>query len=82
MPIPSRILFAIFCILAIPAHAQEGTYFPPAGDEWETIAPEDAGFNPVSLERAITFAVEKRKPDLIGIRKVSTTRAISRSCRP
>jgi len=58
MPIPSRILSALFLALAIPASAQDEPYFPPAGDAWETIAPEDAGFNPVSLELAITFAVE------------------------
>lgn len=32
------------------------TYYPPAGDGWETIAAERAGLNPDRLAEAVTFA--------------------------
>ncbi len=60
MPSASAALIAVFVAAgAVSACAQESEpYFPPPGTEWETIAPEDAGFDPAALQAAIDFAVE------------------------
>lgn len=37
-------------------------YYPGAWHEWETRAPQDAGFDPIQLDEAIQFAVQSESP--------------------
>src|SRR5918993_4793095 len=47
-------LIAIYAIAAVPA-AQQGAYFPPAGN-WAKKTPAEMGLDPVKLQEAIDYA--------------------------
>lgn len=49
-------LFGTISFFYVPVQAQ--TYFPPSNGSWETIQPQDAGFIPQDLEKAVSFALE------------------------
>lgn len=46
----------LFALAALAANAGEA-YVPPAGDAWETITPEEGGFDPAKLQAAVDFAI-------------------------
>lgn len=58
---------AVALALALPARGGEEAYVP-AGPEWETVAPDAAGFDVAALEASLAFAGERNANAVVILR--------------
>ena len=60
----AAIALTLFASALAQKPAQSSVYYPGAGDKWQTKSPAEAGFDPVLLEQAVSFAKtqETRQP--------------------
>ncbi|QXD14981.1 beta-lactamase family protein [Rhodocaloribacter litoris] len=52
-----------FPLLVHPGLAQDVTYFPGPGDDWERRPPEAVGMDPARVDSAVAFALAGESPD-------------------
>lgn len=59
-------LAALTLTAAFAAHAEDAAlYFPPNSGEWQTVAPEAAGFDPAKLDAALDYAGEHQSSAVV-----------------